>query len=288
MEGLFLLFILGAFLVTFRLVFMGNKTPEFAPSDNPASDSDSLLTKLLTFTLLPVFNFWILVCPRVLSFDWSMEAIPLVQNIFDFRNAFSIIFYSILGYFAFCLLKYIHRPRLKVYTPHLNGNGIAHHSSTSSHSNTKHVIPKSSKTTQLTRRSSNSSTDSEDETISTLKFSSQDISVISLSLIIFPFIPATNLFFYVGFVIAERVLYIPSMGFCLLIAHGAYLLYVKHSSDLIQKRGITLLVAVTVLMLSVRTVLRNDVWNNEENLYKSGITINPAKGKYYTDIYSFI
>ena len=49
MEGLFLLFILGAFLVTFRLVFMGNKTPEFAPSDNPASDSDSLLTKLLTF-----------------------------------------------------------------------------------------------------------------------------------------------------------------------------------------------------------------------------------------------
>jgi hypothetical protein len=78
------------------------------------------------------------------------------------------------------------------------------------------------------------------------------------------------------------------MGFCLLIAHGAYLLYVKHSSDLIQKRGITLLVAVTVLMLSVRTVLRNDVWNNEENLYKSGITINPAKGKYYTDIYSFI
>jgi hypothetical protein len=35
-----------------------------------------------------------------------------------------------------------------------------------------------------------------------------------------PFIPASNLFFPVGFVVAERVLYVPSMGFCILVAHG--------------------------------------------------------------------
>ena len=37
---------------------------------------------------------------------------------------------------------------------------------------------------------------------------------------VLPFIPATNLLFPVGFVVAERVLYLPSMGFCLLVAFG--------------------------------------------------------------------
>ena len=52
--------------------------------------------------------------------------------------------------------------------------------------------------------------------------SQQETSVIisSLSLIVFPFLPATNLLFPVGFVVAERVLYLPSMGFCLLVAFG--------------------------------------------------------------------
>jgi hypothetical protein len=31
------------------------------------------------------------------------------------------------------------------------------------------------------------------------------------------FLPASNLFFTVGFVVAERVLYLPSLGFCLIV-----------------------------------------------------------------------
>lgn len=41
-----------------------------------------------------------------------------------------------------------------------------------------------------------------------------------MAFVILPFLPATNLFFPVGFVVAERVLYMPSMGFCMLVAHG--------------------------------------------------------------------
>ena len=41
------------------------------------------------------------------------------------------------------------------------------------------------------------------------------------------FLPASNLFFPVGFVIADRVLYTPSMGSCLLLAHAATVLYLK-------------------------------------------------------------
>jgi hypothetical protein len=39
------------------------------------------------------------------------------------------------------------------------------------------------------------------------------------------FLPASNLFFPVGFVVADRVLYTPSMGSCILLAHAAKVLY---------------------------------------------------------------
>lgn len=41
-----------------------------------------------------------------------------------------------------------------------------------------------------------------------------------LALGIVPFLPASNLFFRVGFVIAERVLYLPAAGFCILVVTG--------------------------------------------------------------------
>lgn len=35
-----------------------------------------------------------------------------------------------------------------------------------------------------------------------------------------PFLPASNLFVTTGFVVAERVMYLPSIGFVLLVAKG--------------------------------------------------------------------
>jgi hypothetical protein len=46
------------------------------------------------------------------------------------------------------------------------------------------------------------------------------IVLFSMALLTIPFLPASNLFFPVGFVIAERVLYLPSMGFSLIVATG--------------------------------------------------------------------
>ena len=54
---------------------------------------------------------------------------------------------------------------------------------------------------------------------------SRSVLLVSLSLSALPFLPASNLFFPVGFVVAERVLYLPSMGFCLVVAHGFHLMY---------------------------------------------------------------
>lgn len=277
-EGILYLAVIGFLLVAFRIVFMGNKPPEFAPSDNPASDSDSAVTRFLTYILLPVLNVWILVCPRVLSFDWSMDAIPLVESIADIRNLFSIAFYAILFYFSSNLLTYIHKDSHKSSSQihiksHQNGNGVSHHGN----STPKYIH--NGKRHKHSRRGSNSSTGSEEDPAETgfTLYKSQDIAILSLSLMVFPFIPATNLFFYVGFVIAERVLYIPSMGFCLLVSHGANCLYKKYRSDPMKKKCILGCVGFLLMMYSGRTVLRNKVWQSEENLYSSGLSTNPAK-----------
>ncbi len=43
---------------------------------------------------------------------------------------------------------------------------------------------------------------------------------VSLAFLVIPFLPASNILFSVGFVVAERVLYLPSAGYCLLVALG--------------------------------------------------------------------
>lgn len=85
------------------------------------------------------------------------------------------------------------------------------------------------------------------------------------------FLPATNLLFYVGFVVAERVLYIPSIGLCLLLGHCMSKFCSKQ-----KKRKIAAICAL-LFFLALKTLRRNQDWKDEESLYKAGISINPAK-----------
>uniref|UniRef100_A0A674GQ59 dolichyl-phosphate-mannose--protein mannosyltransferase n=1 Tax=Taeniopygia guttata TaxID=59729 RepID=A0A674GQ59_TAEGU len=50
------------------------------------------------------------------------------------------------------------------------------------------------------------------------------ILTLGLGFLIIPFLPASNLFFRVGFVVAERVIYLPSIGYCILFTYGFSLL----------------------------------------------------------------
>ena len=97
--------------------------------------------------------------------------------------------------------------------------------------------------------------------------------ITSLAVMVLSFLPATNLLFYVGFVVAERVLYIPSIGLCLLLGHCMTKFCSKQ-----KKRKIAAICAL-LLFLALKTLRRNQDWKDEESLYKAGISINPAKGE---------
>ena len=100
----------------------------------------------------------------------------------------------------------------------------------------------------------------------------------SLCLMVVPFLPASNLFFPVGFVIAERVLYIPSMGFCMLVAYGAWRM-MKHFSSKKWVLSSALTIIFLVLIFSIKTLHRNRDWKNNYTLYESAIRTTPNNAK---------
>ncbi|XP_032502356.1 protein O-mannosyl-transferase TMTC1 isoform X2 [Phocoena sinus] len=90
--------------------------------------------------------------------------------------------------------------------------------------------------------------------------------LVGLLFLVFPFIPASNLFFRVGFVVAERVLYMPSMGYCILFVHG-----MNKLCTWLNRCGAATLSVSTVLLLllfSWKTMKQNEIWLSRESLFR--------------------
>ena len=101
----------------------------------------------------------------------------------------------------------------------------------------------------------------------------------SLLFMILPFVPASNILQTVGFVAAERTLYIPSIGWSVLVAvgWGRLLARVKarvpHCSLWTRVTRVFphLLYLATLGLLGVtsaRLVLRNNVWSSRAALFR--------------------
>jgi tetratricopeptide (TPR) repeat protein len=96
-------------------------------------------------------------------------------------------------------------------------------------------------------------------------------------------------------VFAERFLFIPSLGFCLLLAYGAYKLMTTEQATDWQKllsptsnRLILGLLAVIVLAGAGRTLHRNQAWQNDLMLFQNDLAYTPNNarthfnlGRYY-------
>ena len=122
-------------------------------------------------------------------------------------------------------------------------------------------------------------------TFYSLKVSTRQSRVLflGLALTIIPFLPASNLFFPVGFVVAERVLYLPSMGFCMLVAYGAYAFH-RATSSLIPRTIVKLLVLSLLVVMAARSVYRNLEWESNVTLYTSGVRCNRQNGVMLTNL----
>ncbi|XP_049307444.1 uncharacterized protein LOC105223869 [Bactrocera dorsalis] len=111
------------------------------------------------------------------------------------------------------------------------------------------------------------------------------VLLMGLAWLALPFLPASNLFFHVGFVIAERILYMPSMGYCLLIAYG----YMQMEEYLrvkgaIARRFLQLALGLLLLTHALKTFERNKDWRTEYTLFMSGVYVNGRNAKLFNNV----
>ncbi|XP_032077082.1 protein O-mannosyl-transferase TMTC3 [Thamnophis elegans] len=104
--------------------------------------------------------------------------------------------------------------------------------------------------------------------------------LMALCLIVLPFIPASNLFFPVGFVVAERVLYVPSMGFCMLVAHG----WKKLSSNSTLRKLSWICLSLVLFSHALKTLQRNWDWESEYTLFMSALKVNKNNAKLWNNV----
>ncbi|XP_023230734.1 transmembrane and TPR repeat-containing protein 4-like [Centruroides sculpturatus] len=100
------------------------------------------------------------------------------------------------------------------------------------------------------------------------------LTTMGLAFLIVPFLPASNIFFRVGFVIAERALFLPSLGICFLITIGFH--QICNSSN--QQMNI-ICFSVLIATYVGRSIQRSSDWRNEELLFKTGLDVCPLNAK---------
>ena len=110
----------------------------------------------------------------------------------------------------------------------------------------------------------------------------------SLLFILLPFLPASNIFQTVGFVAAERTLYTPSLGWCVLVARGADRLIVRARGHLPLTTSLHLTCLSFLLLSSARLLTRNTVWASRADLFRSGLASTPNNAKVWYNYANFL
>ncbi|XP_069696978.1 protein O-mannosyl-transferase TMTC1-like [Periplaneta americana] len=103
--------------------------------------------------------------------------------------------------------------------------------------------------------------------------------------LVLPFLPATNVVVTVGFVVAERVLYIPSLGLVLLVVYGLQLLW----GAFLRQRSFLLCAGLLLLLIFCgRTFARNRDWASRQALIRAGLKALPHNAKLHYNFANFL
>ena len=102
---------------------------------------------------------------------------------------------------------------------------------------------------------------------------------LSMGLLIIPFLLCLNIFVNVGFVIAERNLFLPLLGYSLLYHIGLTTL-TKH----VKTKLVYVFHTILLILILLRTCIRSSAWRQENILYRTGLTVCPGNGKVHYNI----
>jgi tetratricopeptide (TPR) repeat protein len=123
--------------------------------------------------------------------------------------------------------------------------------------------------------------------VALFSFRRHDGIFLGVVLLLVPLLPVSNLIVPIGTIMAERLLYLPALGFCVLMA-------VAIERTMRFRRLGKVMVAVTAMLLAAyvgRTVIRNGDWRDDATLFAAALNTAPKSariqlylGKHYNRI----
>jgi protein O-mannosyl-transferase len=175
--------------------------------ENPIPFVSSRLTRGLSIGHLHASYCGLLLVPWRLSADWSFNCVPLVTLLGDPRNAATAALYLLVVCMAYVAVRLLHElytaPAAIALRGSSSSSGGGGREFGGSHSAGSRVRTEKAATRPPAAGAAEA----------------RWAMVVFFGLLAAPFLPSSNLLLYVGTYIGERLLYIPSIGFCILLAH---------------------------------------------------------------------
>jgi Flp pilus assembly protein TadD len=103
---------------------------------------------------------------------------------------------------------------------------------------------------------------------------SAPVVVFALALLVAPLLPALQVRYFTGVLMADRYLYLPSLGACLLIAEAAGALF-RRARAPAARAAVAATCVVLVLAAAGRTVAVAATWRDSESLGRRGVALEP-------------
>lgn len=92
------------------------------------------------------------------------------------------------------------------------------------------------------------------------------------------FVLVSNILFIIGTTMAERLLFSPSLGFCLILGYLLYQYLYKKDNQII----FYIAIAAILGLYSIKTFTRNAVWESNKHLHISGLSTAPNSARALT------
>ncbi|MDT8318482.1 MAG: tetratricopeptide repeat protein [bacterium] len=100
------------------------------------------------------------------------------------------------------------------------------------------------------------------------------------------YIPISNLL-PIAYIVADRYMYIPSAGFCLVLAACCISIYRGVSlkaANVVLKSFVIVLICLMITGYSVTTFIYNSVWRDEETLWSHAVLVSPMSYKAHNNL----
>jgi protein O-mannosyl-transferase len=95
----------------------------------------------------------------------------------------------------------------------------------------------------------------------------------------------SNLIFPVGTNMAERFLFMPSVGFCLVVAIVLSKVFsVKNNDNLLNIKPLSMALIAIITLLGLKTVLRNPAWKDNYTIFTTDIEVSKNSAKLQTSV----